>query len=332
MRSAHSSNNDILANHECKVYNKGVWAGPVGKEAFMNLFEDGMPFFKGNLHCHTTISDGALSSEEAAQLYRGFGYDLLAFTDHRHFSGASCHKNGMLLLSGIEVDFTLPCETLHIVGIGMGGEYIYNKSQWLNPQACIDGIRKHGGCAIVAHPAWSLNTLATLIGLRDITAAEIYNSFSTIPWNGDRADSSVLLDLAATHGAPYNVVASDDSHKYDGEVGESFTMVQAEALTANAVMEALRTGRFYASQGPRFEQIILEEDWLSIRCSPVETVIFYSNIPWAYGRCVTGLEQTTAEYDLRNNLGETFLRCQIIDQNGRSAWSNPIILPSYDPL
>jgi len=296
----------------------------------MNLFEDGMPFFKGNLHCHTTISDGALSPEEVAQLYQGFGYDLLAITDHRHFSGASCFENGMLLLSGIEVDFTLPHEALHIVGIGMGEEYIYNKSQWRDPQSCIDGIRKHGGCAIVAHPVWSLNTPATLVGLHDVTAAEIYNSYSTIPWNGDRADSSALLDLVATRGAPYNVVASDDSHGYDGEVGEGFTMVQAEALTPNAVMQALRTGHFYASQGPRFEQIVLEEDRLSIRCSPVETVIFYSNVPWAYGRCITSSEQVTAEYRLGYNFGETFLRCQIIDQNGRSAWSNPILLPSYD--
>jgi len=297
----------------------------------MNLFEDGMPFFKGNLHCHTTVSDGTLSPAEAVRLYRGLGYDLLALTDHRHLSGPSHLENGMLLLSGIEMDYTLPCEALHIVGIGMREEYAYRKNQWPDPQSCIDGMRKYGGCAILAHPAWSLNTLATLTGLRHVTAAEIYNSFSTVPWNGDRADSSLLLDLAATHGTPYNVVASDDSHEYDGEAGQSFTMVQAEALTAEAVMQALRGGRFYASQGPGFEQITLEKDRVSIRCSPVETIIFYSNVPWVFGRCIAGSGQTAAEYSLRSSPEEeTFLRCQIIDHNGKSAWSNPILLPSFN--
>ncbi|MCL1855308.1 MAG: CehA/McbA family metallohydrolase, partial [Clostridia bacterium] len=278
----------------------------------MNLFEDGMPFFKGNLHCHTTVSDGALSPENVVGLYQGLGYDLLAITDHRYFSGASRFARGMLLLAGIEIDCDLPREALHIIGIGMGAEYAHRKNQRLDPQSCIDEIRQHGGCAIVAHPAWSLNTLETLTGLRHTTAAEIYNSFSTFPWNGDRADSSLLLDLAATHGAPYNVVASDDSHRYKGEEGRSFTMIQAEALTAKDIIQALREGRFYASQGPRFEQIILEEDRVCICCSPVETVFFYSNIPRAYGRFVTVPLQSEAEYSLRTPPGAMCPCCLII--------------------
>ena len=81
----------------------------------------------------------------------------------------------------------------------------------------------------MAHPAWSLNTVATLSALQNVTAAEIYNSVSTYPWNGDRADASGVLDVAAAHGALYRFVASDDSHRYQGEAGRAFTMVQAEA-------------------------------------------------------------------------------------------------------
>lgn len=292
----------------------------------MKLFEDGMPFFKGNLHCHSTLSDGELAPQEVVETYRSLGYDFLALTDHRRLSPGNHMDGEMLLLSGIEMDYWLEGEALHIVGVGMGEEYAHSKSSRRGPQECINGMRRHGGQAILAHPAWSLNTLTTLASLQNLTAAEIYNSVSTYPWNGDRADSSVLLDQAATHGSPYRFVASDDSHRYQGEQGRAFTMVQAPELSPQAILAALEAGRFYASQGPRFEQLTLTQDELVIRCSPVETVIFYSNLVWAFGRCVTGSGLTTARYSRTANPGDTFLRCQIIDAQGKSAWSNPIPL------
>ena len=38
--------------------------------------------YKANLHCHTTVSDGTLTPEEARDAYRRAGYDILAITDH----------------------------------------------------------------------------------------------------------------------------------------------------------------------------------------------------------------------------------------------------------
>ena len=43
----------------------------------MDLFDPKLPFFKGNLHCHTTVSDGKLSPDEVVALYRDLGYDFL---------------------------------------------------------------------------------------------------------------------------------------------------------------------------------------------------------------------------------------------------------------
>ena len=290
----------------------------------MHLFDEQKPFYKGNLHCHTTLSDGVLAPEEVTALYRGLGYDFLAITDHRLLSAPNHMENGMLLLSGMEMDFMLPGEALHLIGVGMD-EKLNRYDLSRSPQNCIDLMRRCGGRAIVAHPAWSLNTLATLSALRDVTAAEIYNSVSTYPWNGDRADSSVLLDIAATHDSPYRFVASDDSHRYDGEAGRSFTMVQADGLSAEGILSALDNGRFYCSQGPRFEQISVEDGCVKVRCSPVRTVIFYSNLVWANGRCHSGEAQTSASYDLSANRDETFVRVQLIDGQGLSAWSNPIL-------
>ena len=39
-------------------------------------------FWKGNLHTHSTKSDGKLTPSEVMAAYRGHGYDFLALTDH----------------------------------------------------------------------------------------------------------------------------------------------------------------------------------------------------------------------------------------------------------
>ena len=67
----------------------------------MDLFDPKLPFFKGNLHCHTTESDGKLSPDEVVALYRDLGYDFLALTDHRRLSAPTHLEGCMLLLSGM---------------------------------------------------------------------------------------------------------------------------------------------------------------------------------------------------------------------------------------
>ncbi len=39
-------------------------------------------FYKANLHCHTTVSDGAFSPEKTKEVYQQLGYAIVAYTDH----------------------------------------------------------------------------------------------------------------------------------------------------------------------------------------------------------------------------------------------------------
>jgi histidinol phosphatase-like PHP family hydrolase len=39
-------------------------------------------FYKGNLHTHSTRSDGKLAPEEVCRRYRERGYDFLCLSDH----------------------------------------------------------------------------------------------------------------------------------------------------------------------------------------------------------------------------------------------------------
>ena len=288
----------------------------------MKLFSDSLPFFKANFHCHTTRSDGRLDPDAAVGFYRNAGYDILSITDHRTVTEAGGGRP--LLIPGIEIDYALPGQAVHILGLGMRKEIGARWDRSGTPQDGIDLIRSLGGIAVLAHPAWSLNTPAFMRSLSGLSGVEIWNSASTLPLNGDRADSSSLLDVTwASGGELIPVFANDDSHPYRDEAGVAATMVQAEALTEEAVMAALRTGRFYATTGPEIRQIeILDGREVFVHCSPAESIIFYSDLPWAEGRVLMGRGMTEGRYRIRQN--DHFVRIEIRDSAGRKAWSSPV--------
>ena len=43
-------------------------------------------WYKGNIHCHTTNSDGCLTPEEVVKIYKDQGYSFLAISDHDLYS------------------------------------------------------------------------------------------------------------------------------------------------------------------------------------------------------------------------------------------------------
>ena len=135
----------------------------------------GKKWYKGNLHTHSTNSDGRLSPEEVIGLYREEGYDFLALTDH-WFMGEERQEENFLLLSGAEYDVgnNVRDGIYHVVGIGMQKEPKLEKGPELQEkqaQLMIDRIHEAGGIAILAHPAWSMNRASEVRLLKDQTAA-----------------------------------------------------------------------------------------------------------------------------------------------------------------
>lgn len=290
----------------------------------MKQFDESLKWFKGNMHTHTTISDGRLTLYESIEVYRNKGYDFLGITDHRILSHPAM-RDGMLLTGGVEFDYMLGDQCIHIIGIGL------SESPALEPQMCgrnaqegIDAINAAGGIAILAHPFWSMNTLAETMPLTGLTAMEIYNSTSDEPWNAARADASHFVDLTYTHGKYTPVVASDDSHTYTGEHARAFTWVNAAELTLPCILDALRAGRMFASQGPRFFQVEWNGGALAVDCSPVKRAIVYSNIFYSEKRVFSGEALTHFEY--APLASEKYLRVRLEDADGNYAWSQPVVL------
>lgn len=75
-----------------------------------------------DLHCHSTISDGALSPTELVALAKNNGCRMLALTDHDHTGGLAearkvAQDNGIHFINGVEVSVTWRNRTFHIVGL-----------------------------------------------------------------------------------------------------------------------------------------------------------------------------------------------------------------------
>lgn len=277
--------------------------------------------YKINLHMHTTISDGHRSPEEAAEFYRNADYDAVVFSDHRIF-GEEREVNGLLVFSGAEYNTpTRDCRdgVYHVVGFGM--EEDPQVELGMAPQEIIDRIHGAGGLAVLAHPAWSLNDPEQIMALQDVDATEIYNSVSDAH-HSRRPDSSLIVDMLASRGRFYPLLATDDAHYYDGsDQCKSWIMVEAEELSAKAVKEAIVNNRFYATQGPELH-LMREGDEIVAKSSPCEEIYFLSNFVWT-PRVFEQSGITEARYTPAE--GELYVRAVAKDKNGRYAWSN--ILP-----
>ena len=79
-------------------------------------------WYRGNLHTHSTNSDGRKSVEDAVGWYRDHGYDFMALTDHRVLSDTSAlTTDDFITIPGMEMHGPDPWlgVNYHIVGLGM---------------------------------------------------------------------------------------------------------------------------------------------------------------------------------------------------------------------
>ena len=291
---------------------------------------------KACLHLHTTLSDGNVSPEEAMDMYEKAGYDILAITDHWRYAYPGKY-GAMQLISGCEYHIVGPnadgvLETFHVLGLDMTHpldlplDYPYISTPvHQRVRYLVEQIRAAGGVAILAHPAWSLNAPDQIMDCGDFDGTEIYNSVSEHGMS-DRPYSGQVVDMLAVRGVNLPLLATDDTHYYDGDQMRGITMLEADAVEALGVAGAIRAGRFYSTQGPEIHLEQVSEMRFRVRCTPVSKIVFLSNLPWTPNRVQKGDGLTEAYFDLDSKGHETFLRAEVTDRDGRCGWSNIIML------
>ena len=289
----------------------------------MYIDKQGQKWYKVGLHIHTTESDGRVTPKEAASIYREAGFDAIAITDHWEYhgedtiselkiiSGCEYHLEGSDSISGV----------MHIVGVGMNENPGITRQN--TRQEVIDAINGSGGIAILAHPAWSLNTIEDVKELSGFTATEIYNTVSNIE-QSSRPYSGYFVDILANSGITYKLVATDDAHYYRGDdETKSYIMVNAENDSTEEILAAIKNGRFYSSQGPEL-YVTKQEGKIIVNCSECVKIIFLSNAVWAPDKILRGENLTYAQYPVKDF--EQWIRVEVMDEEGNYAWSNIVHL------
>lgn len=287
----------------------------------MAPFQLNGPTLKTNLHTHTTLSDGAYSLTDVVAAYEALDYDVLAITDHNRWQdheGASTEK--LLVLSSNEPSLSHR-EHLLATGVHMASPVDKgNRSSQERTQEIIDWINAQGGFSTLNHPAWSGMSVDRLLALERYHSIEICNAgclghgseFSLTHW-----------DELLRRGRRVWGLATDDSHS-DWDRGLGWVELYCDR-TEGAVLQALQTGRFYATMGPKFEHIEWDDGRIYIRTEPVMGIAVMSEqgpVKVAHGGNGTVQE---LEWNLsKRDYG--YIRVELQGQDGKKAWSNPVFM------
>jgi hypothetical protein len=299
-------------------------------------------FWRGNLHTHSNLSDGALSPGDVTDAYKRAGYDFLQVSDH--FLGRfdwpiadtrKLRSDNFTTLIGAEVHAlaTSAGEYWHIVATGLPLDFPPAKLDETGPMLAARA-REAGAFITMAHPAWSQLTIEDGRSLAAAHAVEVYNHTCAVLT--DRGDGFYLLDQLCNKDRRLMAVASDDAHFHYGDLDAfgGFVMVKSDSLDPEALLGALKAGAFYSSQGPRIENIEITARDVRVECSPVQTIALVTSASAALSRTGRGLTEATIEFAetkkwaWRDPPPVKWFRIVVID-GPRRAWTNPIWVDAF---
>lgn len=293
-----------------------------------SCFPENGVWLRGNLHSHTTVSDGSITPADIAQRYAARGYDFLSMTDHNVFvPHGELPGEQMLLLTGVEHDLEYSSDKcIHVVGTGAAGKEQtdyrckrYSATE-LTDQQLIDVMREDGQFVTLAHPVWSRMEPEEILALRGFHAMEVYNNGTEQLCHGGNAE--IYWDMLLRHGRRVFATASDDVHGPRDLFG-GWIWVKAARRSPEAVLEALFHGRFYASSGPTIHDFAVEGNEAVLSCSPCREIHFVTYPPRGQSFfAADGAPLTAATHSLTKR--EAYIRAVCVDQEGHSAWTNPI--------
>jgi len=181
-----------------------------------------MALLRGNLHAHTTFSDGVRSPSALLREYEVRGYDFLAITDHEDHENLSYPAyarafdrltSRLLVFRGLELDFTPLSQH---VGRIVGEREILH---------------------VLNHPArYKLSVQETVERIRIITAAGL--SLDAV----EVTDTGFYRPLYDTDEIPLVKIATDDAHR-PPHFGRAWIEVEARP-DRDAILRAIRAGDF----------------------------------------------------------------------------------------
>lgn len=321
------------------------------------LLPHGMTAYKANLHAHTNISDGTLTPKEVKELYRSHGYSVVAYTDHDLLiPHDALSDESFLALPGFEAQFngsnrypgvvnekkchlcfvggtTQPCwnEEYAYIGNAKKHQALVAFDEETSPfvreytadsiNAMIKEARKKGFFITYNHPAWSLENYEQYMKYEGLHAVEIFN-YGTEKL-GFQSSAPHVYDDILRKGNKIFAVAADDNHNKPGldDSFGGFVMILSEKLERDSVMQALFRGDFYASTGPLFHDVYIEDNTLFVQCSDASSICLTTDArKTKYLHSESGEAISEAAFAL--DFDYRYFRITVKDLKGNYAYTN----------
>jgi predicted metal-dependent phosphoesterase TrpH len=297
----------------------------------MDKLPFGVPgrFWRGNIHGHSTLSDGGFSVEEVCRRYQEAGYDFVSVTDHFlvHYNfpmadSRSYRNDCFTTLIGAELHAgqTEMGSIWHILAVGLPLDFAPPHADETGPEIAARALAT-GAFVAAAHPQWYALTERDLDALGNVDAIEVYNGVAID--HNDRADSWHITDIMLGRGKRYLTYAADDYHAVKGrnDFMRGWVWVKAEANTPELLLKALKSGHFYSSTGPQIHDVqVVAGREIVVRCSPADWVMATGRGPMTATASGHGLTEVSLDI---SKFKSPYGRITVRDTMGNRAWSNP---------
>ncbi|MFJ7131738.1 CehA/McbA family metallohydrolase [Streptomyces fungicidicus] len=215
----------------------------------------GRAWYRGDCHLHSWHSDGRRTPAEIAALARAAGLDFINSSEHNthsahaHWAGAA--GDDLLVLLGEEIT----TRNGHVVAIGTDpGTFVDWRYRARDNRfgRFARQIRRAGGLVVPAHPHATCIGCNWKFGFGEADAVEVWNG----PWTPDDevalADWDGMLVASVREGRDGRdwipAMGSSDAHRDPDAVGLPQTVVLADDLTREAVLDGIRAGRSYVAE------------------------------------------------------------------------------------
>jgi len=316
----------------------GATAGSA--QRFQSFDSQGLRWYKGNTHTHTTESDGDSPPEQVARWYRDHGYQFLVLSDHNVFTDPSrlshLADSTFLLIPGEELTSSFEKKPVHVNGLNIPHvlEAQTDSTLLATVQRNVDAVRGVAGVPHINHPnfGWALDT-AVLARVERDRLIEIFNGHPLVHnhGGGDSPGMEAVWDWLLSRGHRLYGIAVDDAHHFQGEFapersnpGRGWLGVAAPSLTTAALMAALEAGRFYASTGVELDRVQVEPTRLTVHVRSRSNFKYTTEFIGQDGIVLARVGGVHASYTLRGD--ERYVRARIEDSGGAVAWVQPLFV------
>ena len=275
----------------------------------------GGQLLRGNLHTHTTATDGKHTLQRIISDYAQLGHGFLMISDHDVYTSTTdyrrCDGKGLVLIPGNEVTANGP----HLLHVGAARRVAPSALR----QQAINDINASKGFAVVNHPNWTDNfdhcPVARMREWVGYVGMEIYNGvigrlkgspYATNKW-----------DILLTEGRRLWGFANDDCHFGGWDQGLGWNVAYVKRRTAAGVVEALGAGRFYASTGVEIESIQVRRRRIRIQTTNARRIV-------ALGPSGARLAVSDApDIDYEVSGGTRYVRFECWGDGESFAWTQP---------